>query len=211
MPSCIDYHTHMPHPGGGYLCTTRREEWDAAAGEERMIPCLGVHPWYATQHKPVQIFRDLELFLGRYPRAQVGESGLDDSKRAKSSLALQMEFLELHADAAMHHKRLLQLHGAGAWGKLLEWAKRRAKLGTLPSLHLHAWNGSPELAGEFLRLGASFSLGPREWHSPGAQRKYGIQMIGRLFPESDDKPETWPESLSLWEAWLNRREETSSS
>ena len=85
-----------------------------------------------------------------------------------------------------------------AHAELLAILKERARCNTLPRVLLHAWNGSPELAREFLALGAIFSVGFRELSHPRAQERYARIPHDRLFPESDDAPETWPRTLALY-------------
>ena len=197
----MDYHAHIPHAAGGYLCSARRSDWERSAASGVMIPCFGVHPWYAAETTAEELCRDLDAWLAACPRAQVGESGLDGQTALRDGWEAQMRLLDVHADAAIRHGRLLQLHSAGAAGLLLDWARQRAQGGLLPRVHLHAWNGSPEMAASWLRLGATFSAGVREWRSPKAARRYAVLPKDRLFPESDDDPATWPESLRLWEVW----------
>ncbi len=200
----MDYHAHYPHSGGGYLCSSRRSDWERVAAAEGMIPCFGVHPWYAAGEDAGALRRELELWLSAYPSAQVGESGLDGKRALRDGWEAQTRLLDVHADAAWSYRRLLQLHGAGAAGRLLDWARRRAREGRLPRAHLHAWSGSPEMAAAWLRLGATFSVGVREWSRAKARMRYAGLPKDRLFPESDDNPASWPESLRLWQAWQER-------
>ena len=63
---------------------------------------------------------------------------------------------------------------------------------------LHAWNGSHEMAREFLSLGAIFSVGLRELSHSKAEERYARIPEGKLFPESDDDPQSWPRTLALF-------------
>lgn len=195
----IDYHTHQFNPNGGYLCAAHRQEWLSISETQGMIPCFGIHPQHIQEISPDALKADLEEYIIRYPYAQVGESGLDATTPYKATLDRQQTFLDIHADVAWRHNRLLQLHGAKAWGKILQWARKRQR--TLPALHLHAWNGSPELAQEFLKLGATFSAGVREWQSPRAPQRYNALPVDKFFPESDDTPASWSSARQKWEEW----------
>lgn len=62
---------------------------------------------------------------------------------------------------------------------------------------LHAWNGSHELAREFLALGAIFSVGLRELSHPHAQARYSRIPTDKLFPETDEHPENWARTVAL--------------
>lgn len=199
-----DYHAHCAHGGGGYLCCERRADWPSVVSDARrvgMIPCLGVHPWHASREDPADVGSALSRWLKEYPDAQVGESGLDGKTAAREGWEAQSALLDAHAEAAFVHGRLLQLHSAGAHGRLLGWAAERARCGRLPRIHLHAWNGSPEMARSWLRLGATFSAGVREWQSPRAAVRYAALPAESLFPESDADADSWPESLRLWQEW----------
>ena len=193
-----DYHTHTPSPHGGYLCAVRREDWPRViAAAPQMTPCLGIHPWYATETTPAELAFDLDEWLSRYPEAQVGETGLDATPAHKDTLDEQRVLLQVHLGAAYRHERIAHLHGTHAWGELLTLLQERRRCGTLPRVLLHAWNGSHELARAFLDLGAIFSVGLRELSSPKAQERYARIPADRLFPETDDHPENWARTIAL--------------
>lgn len=194
----MDYHTHHVGSQGGYLCAVCREDWDrVAAACPPMIPCFGVHPWHAKDAPVAQTAYDLDEYLSRYPKAQVGESGLDATARYRESLGAQEVLLQVHLGAAFRHERMAHLHGAGAWGLLLERLRNREKKGTLPRVLLHAWNGAHELARDFLALGAIFSVGVRELSHPKAVDRYARIPADRLYAESDDQPENFPKAVAL--------------
>ncbi len=192
-----DYHTHTPGKNGGYLCSVSRADWEAVAAAEEMTPCFGVHPWLAAESDPARIAFDLDEWLVRYPQADVGESGLDATPAHKETMEQQRILLQVHLGAAYRHDRMAHLHGAGAWSELLTLLRERQKRGTLPRVLLHAWNGSHEMAREFLHLGAIFSVGLRELSHPKASIRYARIPAGKIFPESDDHPETFPRAVAL--------------
>ncbi len=195
----MDYHTHAPNPCGGFLCSVTREDWDSvAAAAPQMIPCFGVHPWHARDEDPAQLAFALDEWLARFPQAQVGESGLDASPRYSASLDAQRILLQVHLGAAFRHERLVHLHGVAAWSELLAILRVRQHSRTLPRVLLHAWNGSHELAREFLALGVIFSVGLRELSHPKAAFRYARIPVGRLFPESDADPTSFPRTLDLF-------------
>ena len=192
-----DYHTHTPGPHGGYLCSIRREDWPRVVAAEGMQPCLGVHPWYAEGVDAAQLAFELDEWLSRYPSADVGECGLDATSSHRDSLEAQRMLLHIQLGAAFRHERMAHLHGAHAWPELLSILRERQRQGTLPRVLLHAWNGSHELAREFLALGAIFSVGLRELSHPKAQERYARIPADRLFPETDDHPENWTRTVAL--------------
>ncbi len=196
-----NYHSHRPVPQGGYLCSVTQADWErVAAASPGMTPCFGVHPWHAAETDAAEIAFALDDWLSAHPEADVGETGLDASPRHAATLEAQRVLLHVHLGAAFRHERMAHLHGVRAWAELLELLRRRHDAGTLPRVLLHAWNGSHEMAREFLRLGAIFSVGLRELSSPRAEERYARIPAGRLFPETDDAPETWEKTLSLLRA-----------
>ena len=193
-----DYHTHHHNPAGGTLCAVTRNDWERIAATADMTPAFGVHPWHAHEVDPAELAFELDDWLARYPLAEVGESGLDGSERRKATLDQQRLLLHIHLGAAFRHDRLVHLHGVQAWSELLDILRERARCNTLPRVLLHAWNGSHEMAREFLTLGAIFSVGARELSHSRAQERYARLPEGHLFPESDDSPTDWPRTLALF-------------
>ncbi len=193
----MDYHTHKASPHGGYLCAVTRADWEAVAAAPGMTPCFGIHPWHAEGVDAAELAFELDDWLHRHPAAGVGETGLDASPRHAATLEAQRLLLHIHLGAAYRHERLVHLHGVQAWAELLELLRARERAGTLPRVLLHAWNGSHELAREFLKLGAIFSVGVRELGSPKAQERYARIPHDRLFAESDDDSGTFPRALAL--------------
>lgn len=199
-PAIKDYHTHRPGSHGGYLCAVQQEDWPRVLAEAEaagMTPCLGVHPWYAEGVDAAALAFALDDALATHPTADVGETGLDATPKHKATLPAQRLLLELQLGAAYRHDRMAHLHGARAWGELLPLLRERYRCGTLPRVLLHAWNGSHELAREFLDLGAIFSVGLRELTHPKAAERYARIPAGRLFPETDDHPEHWARTVAL--------------
>ena len=193
-----DYHTHTPAPGGGFLCSVTRADWESvAAAAPAMAPCFGIHPWHAHTADTAEIAFELDDWLTRHPAAGVGETGLDASPAHAATLEAQRLLLHVHLGAAFRHERMAHLHGVHAWAELLEILRQRERAGTLPRVLLHAWNGSHEMAREFIRLGAVFSVGLRELSSPKAAERYARIPANRLFPETDGHPENMGRTVAL--------------
>lgn len=194
----MDYHTHQVVPQGGYLNAVTRSDWESiASAPQHMIPCFGVHPWHAEGIELGSYAFELDEWLSRYPQADVGESGLDASPKWAASLEAQRMLLHIHLGAAFRQERMIHLHGVQAWAEILDILRERERCGTLPRVLLHAWNGSHEMAREFLKLGVIFSVGLRELSSSKAGARYGRIPADKIFPESDDKPESWARTVAL--------------
>ena len=68
---------------------------------ERLIPCYGMHPWFAHEHLPEesptdsvdkpQWYHELRKRLEECPRAVVGEIGLDKAARSKGGAGTRKE------------------------------------------------------------------------------------------------------------------------
>lgn len=192
-----DYHTHTAHEHGGYLCSVTREDWQRVAEARGMTPCFGIHPWHAHEVDVAQIAFELDDWLTRCPKADVGETGLDASSAHRDTLEAQKILLQVHLGAAFRHERMAHLHSVQAKADLLIILRDRARTQTLPRILLHAWNGSHEQAREFMALGAVFSVGLRELTHPKAHERYARIPADRLFPETDDHPETWERTIAL--------------
>lgn len=192
-----NYHTHVPVPQGGYLCSVTREDWPRVAAAEGMTPCFGIHPWHAEGVDAAELAFELDDWLSRYPQADVGETGLDGCEAHRGHMEAQELLLQVQLGAAFRHDRMAHLHGTHAWGRLQEILRERRRTGTMPRVLLHAWNGSPELARQFVQLGCQFSVGLRELTHPKAAERLAPIPADRLFPETDDHPEDWPKVLAL--------------
>lgn len=194
-----DYHTHHPNAAGGSICAVTRADWERVAAVSGMTPAFGVHPWHAHEvQDPADFAFELDDWLYRHPSAEVGETGLDASDKWQHTLESQRLLLHLHLGAAFRHDRLVHLHCVRCHAELLGILKERARCNTLPRVLLHAWNGSHEMAREFLALGAIFSVGLRELSHSRAEERYARIPEGKIFPESDDSPENWARTLALF-------------
>ena len=62
MPTLFDAHSHLPQPGRAepdhwrVVCGTHEADWGAvlahAAGNAKVIPMLGLHPWFVDEAAP---------------------------------------------------------------------------------------------------------------------------------------------------------------
>jgi TatD DNase family protein len=149
---------------GGCCCGCSPRDWPAvgelAAGGAsalagfRLLPAFGVHPWYAGD-LPADWLERLEELLVRHPAAPLGEIGLD-GLRDHPPRAEQRRILTRQLELAARLQRPVVLHGARAWGELLELLRPAAP--RLPGLVAHAFGGSADIQRELLSLGGFLSF-----------------------------------------------------
>ena len=196
MHPLLDAHSHLPQPGSPepdcwrVVCGTRETDWAAvlvhAAGCARVIPMLGLHPWFVTE---AAVGWDLRLeALLRAHRSGVGECGLDFSRqsadRAEQEAAFRTQLRLAHTLG-----RPVAIHAVQAWGRLLDllWEEGVRPAGAL----VHAYSGSPETAQALQGLGIylSFSGDLLAPHRPKLQEALRAMAPDRLLLESDGTAE----------------------
>jgi TatD DNase family protein len=141
-------------------CGSAPDDWRgvaqlaAAPCPLRLWPAFGVHPWYVGGLP--RDWRDLlEDFLVAHPAAAVGEIGMD-GLRKEVPKDWQREVFTAQLALATRHGRTVVLHGARAWGALIEALQPHAA--ALPSLVVHAFAGSRDSLRALLALGAYISF-----------------------------------------------------
>jgi len=134
-------------------CGISPDDWErvlAIAGQyESVVPCLGLHPWFAGT-APAGWLERLEGLL-LYTNCCVGEIGLDGVKETPGQEEVFLRQLELAAKL----RRPAVIHSVKSWKrtrKLLESARP-------PAFMLHAYGGAAELVKNFAALGGYFSYG----------------------------------------------------
>lgn len=138
---------------------TREEDWqavlDLAARTNKVIPFLGIHPWFASD---VTANWEKRLFslLDQSP-AGIGETGLDRCCRTDPGKQEQIFLAQLLMASEL--QRPLVIHCVKAWGRLLEILKRFA--GPLPPIMFHSFSGSSETMRQLIRLGGFISYSCR--------------------------------------------------
>jgi TatD DNase family protein len=136
---------------------TRESDWDEvlqlAASDSRMIPLIGLHPWYVKERSSAWLVK-LEAGL-HSEKCAVGEIGLDRWVENFDSASQEEVFLQ-QLELASSANRPVSIHCLKAWGRLLEilTAHKRPSTGFL----LHSYGGPVEMVGAFAELGAYFSV-----------------------------------------------------
>lgn len=148
-----------------------------------VIPAFGLHPWYINQ-APGDWLDQLERWLTRFPRAGIGECGLDRWIEGHD-IELQSEVFAAQLNLASQHKRPLSIHCVRAWGRLVELLESHP----LPpcGFLLHSYGGSADLIPRLARLGAYFSFSGSLLHPKNSKRRQVFSQIppDRILIESD--------------------------
>lgn len=148
---------------------TREEDWDAvlslhAAHPAVVVPCLGVHPWFAHTASPTWEAK-LRGLLREHAAVHVGECGLDKPKakalakeRAsdwREEFALQVDVFEAHARVAADLGRSMSVHCVRATGDVIDVLRKcRPAAGTL----MHSFPGPADIVPTFVKLGCMLSF-----------------------------------------------------
>ena len=153
---------HDEQVTGVCCCGTSPADWQAVQevqlhkGNSTLIivPAFGVHPWYVEDL--YEGWTDqLEEFLDANPIAAIGEIGLDGIRKSVSR-DLQKTILKYQVELAVVHHRPVVLHGARAWGDLIELIK--PYVADIPAIVAHGFSGSLEIMRRFVEMGAYLSF-----------------------------------------------------
>jgi len=132
------------------------EQWDIslsiAERFEEAECALGIHPWYILPEYRKEL-PHLASFCKRGATA-IGEIGLD-SKTDLTPINLQKTFFEDQLAIARELELPVIIHCRGSFYDMIKSIKR---LGEIKGI-IHSFNGSLEVAAEFMKLGLSFSMG----------------------------------------------------
>lgn len=116
-------------------------------------PALGLHPLYSDRHRN-EALAQLAQLAGSEPLCAIGEIGLDFFTPSPDK-ARQLWLLEQQLGIAKDAGLPVILHNRKAHNEMLALLKRIRPSGGI----VHAFNGSLELAGEYLRLGLKLGFG----------------------------------------------------
>ncbi len=137
---------------------TCERDWPAVAAladahPDLVMPAFGIHPWRAHTAEPGWQDR-LAALLERYPRASIGECGVDRWV-ASPEISVQMPVFLEQLRLARELDLPVTVHCLKAWEPLFEAFDRE------PPPHrflMHSFGGSVETARRLLPLGARFSF-----------------------------------------------------
>ncbi|MCC5843776.1 MAG: TatD family hydrolase [Verrucomicrobia bacterium] len=146
---------------------TSPDDWlqvASLADDPAVHPHFGLHPWFADRSDDWEPrLRDL---LHRFPRAGIGEIGLD-RQLTDTPYPRQLDTLRRQLILAQSLRRPCTLHAVGnVWDDLLAAVREH----TPPAVLLHAWGGGTNNLKAWIDLGAYFSFGGALRRTPPSRK-----------------------------------------
>jgi len=123
---------------------------------------FGVHPWFCenTEKSYPDWKEQLENLLIKYPKATIGECGLDKVARNRAtrkpfSMPKQVEFFEYQFQLAAKYRRPIVIHSVKTVGKIFEYIRKQLDISLdniPPKIMFHSYCGSPDITKSLLNL-----------------------------------------------------------
>jgi TatD DNase family protein len=153
-----------------------------ARSDPAIIPCFGVHPWYAPSCAPYWL-AELKHFLTAAPSG-VGETGLDRYIEPRNEKT-QEDVFRAQLSLAAELKRPVTIHCVQAWGWMMSILRSHHRLPE--RMLLHSYGGSPELMKPLAAMGAYFSYAGNLLRDKAVHRREALVAtpLDRLLLETD--------------------------
>ena len=123
---------------------------------------FGIHPWFCenTVKTHPDWKEQLENLLIKYPKATIGECGLDKVARNRTtkkifSMPIQTDIFEFQFQLAAKYKRPIVIHSVKTVGKIFEYIKKQLSISIdniPPKIMFHSYCGSPDITKSLLNL-----------------------------------------------------------
>ena len=156
---------------------------------EGCVPAWGLHPMYIGVHRPEHL-ADLRAQIEAQRPVAIGEIGLDLFVRDLDS-ATQEYFLVEQLKIAKEYDLPVLLHCRKANDELLKHLRKIKVRGGIA----HAFNGSPQQADEFMKLGFKLGFGGAfTWPRANNLRRLAVELpLDAIVLETDspDIPPVW--------------------
>lgn len=177
-----------------------------AAAHADIAPCWGLHPLYVERLEADALDRLRQQIAAQRPVA-LGEIGLDAYPGAPD-FTRQQEIFRAQLELAREHALPVVLHVRRAVETVLQLVKKTPPPGGI----VHAFNGSPEQARQFLDLGFRLGFGGAMTYS-GSLR---IRTLAATLPpeaivletDAPDIPPAWANGQRTEPAWIARYAQT---
>lgn len=166
------------------VCAAVREADWAAVGHlaevfpQQVVPAFGLHPWYAEEAAPGWE-RRLGCLLEKYPRALIGECGLDRLKHPYPRP--QQDIFTAHIRLAAEFARPLLVHAVKAQDWLEDFWPQLQKVRFV----LHSFGGSTGFLRRAVHFGAYISFAPSVRRRKNFAELAAAVPAERLLLESD--------------------------
>ncbi|MDC0664100.1 TatD family hydrolase [Marinobacter sp. SS21] len=154
----------------------RRADWDRVVDQARQFSevfyCLGIHPWFVTEHHVDDLDELRDRLRQRDPRCVgVGECGLD---RLRGPLADQMEWFERQVALAIELDLPLVVHSVRCHDEVASVLRRQQV--AVPVL-VHGFAGSYEQAVRLVDLGCYIGVGGVITYSRASKTRNAIARL----------------------------------
>jgi len=170
------------------------DDWEktaafARAFEFEVIPCFGLHPWYAADAVS-DWTRGLEDYLLEFEAALIGECGFDRLKNPDFESAQKV--FEPQLELAYAFKRPLMLHMVRADTWLENY------FGRLPQNSIfHSFSGSIEMLKKILKFGHMISINKKFFNKKDAVQILAYAPLENVLIETDAPFQSMPEDLDF--------------
>lgn len=163
------------------LVSAKEDDYEKIAELMRAYPekingAFGVHPWYAQEEFHIEILREK---LKQFPKALVGEIGVDELKEKVSQAQHQLFSAQLAV--AKEFNRAVIVHAAKAFNALTE---HEAALKQVKYVY-HGYTKNNELLKFIIRTGGYIGLSELFFIQPKAAALWQTMPKDRILFESD--------------------------
>lgn len=142
----------------------------------KVVPAFGVHPWYADEGLEMEV---LHAYLKRFPKALIGEIGVDGIRKAPTEAQHKLFAAEL--EVAKEFNRPVIVHAARAFNALL---KHEAALKSV-RFSYHGFVKNRELIKFINKCGGYFGLGAHFLKQEKASEMFADMPQDKVLFETD--------------------------
>lgn len=139
---------------------------------ERIVQFYGIHPWFVEKQPECWKSRLEELLL-KYPKAMIGEIGIDGIAKNPISKILydantQWTFFNTQMNLAAKYQRNVSVHSVQCHGKMMDFFRlldtdfKMDSRGCPPAIMMHSFSSSAEMCQSLIKLK---SIGSRFYFS----------------------------------------------
>ncbi len=199
MAKYIDAHCHLNSdalPAGGDVThwignATNESDWAAlltrAATDARIVPCIGVHPWFMDTVTDGWDTRLHDALLAN-PDTMIGECGLD---RSRPNWDTQVDVFARQLELSRELKRTVHIHCVRAWDEVLHLVRNVR----LTRVVFHAFYGTPAVIRAMPDAYFSYSYRELQRNTARITDCITATRVDRLLVETDGAPNASAQKL----------------